>query len=233
MKDLVKSIVIAKGADVCGVADISRFGEFPAGFSPLDIWAGCRSVVSFGVALPKGLSQVDSRLIYGHFNDNFKEIVDRISIECAKKIERELECTVVPIPCDTPYDSWDEETMTGKGLLSMRHVAVQCGLGVIGKSSLLLNPGFGNMLALGAFLTDLEMESDPYSEDICLPNCSLCVDSCPAHAISDKHINQALCRPTAFGQTKRGFETVECNKCRVVCPMRFGKRSDKNHGFLG
>lgn len=133
---------------------------------------------------------------------------------------------MVPIPCDTPYDFWDEETMTGKGILSMRHVAVQCGLGLIGKSSLLLNPGFGNMLALGAFLTDMEMKSDPYSQDICLPNCSLCVDSCPAHAILDKHIDQALCRPNTFGRTKRGFETVECNKCRMGCPMRYGKKTD-------
>jgi epoxyqueuosine reductase QueG len=228
MKDLVKSIVIENGADVCGVAEISRFGEFPTGFSPLDVWAGCRSVVSFGMAIPKGLSQVDSRLIYGHFNEEAAVIVDRISMACAKKIERELECKVVPIPCDTPYDFWDEETMTGKGILSMRHVAVQCGLGTIGKSSLLLNPRFGNHLVLGAFLTDLDMESDPYSEDICLPNCCLCVDKCPVHAISEKHITQSLCRPNAFGRAKRGFGTVECNNCRMVCPMRFGKKPDKD-----
>lgn len=222
MKDRIKGIVLTGGADVCGVSHVDRFADSPKGFSPLDIWADCRSVVAFGTALPKGLSLVDSRLIYEHFNNDVKAAVDRICLESAKKIEREWGCLAVPLPCDGPYDYWDEETKTGKGILSMRHAAVNCGLGTIGKSSLLINPAFGNMLVLGAFLLDIILESDPFCEDICLPNCSKCIDACSAHAISDKQVNQALCRSNAFGKTKRGFATVECNRCRTVCPMRFG-----------
>jgi epoxyqueuosine reductase QueG len=54
-----------------------------------------------------------------------------------------------------------------------------CELGTIVKNSLLLNPGYGNMLTLGAFLTDVELESDSSSEDICIPSCSKCIDVCP------------------------------------------------------
>jgi len=222
MKDRIRSIVLAEGADVCGISHVNRFADMPEGFSPLDIWADCRSVVAFGTALPKGLTAVDSRLIYEHFNTEACGIVDRICLASVRKIERELQCLAVPIPCDVPYDCWDEETMTGKGILSMRHSAVRCGLGTIGKSSLLLNPEYGNMLVIGAFLLNIALESDPLSEDICLQNCSKCISACPAHAISDRHVNQALCRPTAYGNTKRGFATVECNRCRTVCPMRFG-----------
>ncbi|NNJ31713.1 hypothetical protein [Lacrimispora defluvii] len=31
----------------------------------------------------------------------------------------------------------------------------------------------------------------------------------------------------SYGKTKRGFETVECNRCRTVCPMGFGIRKGK------
>jgi len=223
MRDLIKSIVLAEGADVCGVSHVDRFEDSPEGFSPLDLWADCRSVVAFGAALPKGLSLVDSSLIYEHFNCDICEMVDRICITSAKKIEREWGCLAVPIPCDGPYDYWDEKTKTGKGLLSMRHTAVKCGLGTIGKSSLLINPEYGNMIIIGAFLLNIPLESDPLCEDICLPNCSKCIDACSAHAIAERQVDQALCRPNAFGTTKRGFATIECNSCRVACPMRFGK----------
>lgn len=227
MKDRIKSIVLAEGADVCGVCDVNRFADSPKGFSPLDIWADCHSVVAFGTALPKGLSLVDSRLIYEHFNNDICGVVDRICLSSVKKIEREFSCLAVPIPCDGPYDYWDEDTKTGKGLLSMRHTAVKCGLGTIGKSSLLINPEYGNMIIIGAFLLNVDLESDPLSEDTCLPNCSKCIDACSAHAIADRQVDQALCRPNAFGKTKRGFATVECNRCRMVCPMRFGKTVER------
>lgn len=155
MKDRIRKIVLSEGADVCGFAGVERFAEAPEGFSPRDIWADFRSVVAFGIALPKGLLDVSPRIVYGYYNDVIKNKADLICAMSAKHIEKEFDCKVVPIPSDTPYDFWDEETITGKGILSMRHTAVLCGLGTIGKNSLLLNPGYGNMLTLGAFLTNL------------------------------------------------------------------------------
>lgn len=223
MKDRIREIVVAEGADVCGIAGIERFAEAPEGFSPLDIWSKCRSVVAFGIALPKGLLDVSPRIVYGHYNDISTGKVDSICAIIAKRIEKEFGGLVVPIPSDTPYDFWDESALTGKGIISMKHTAVLCGLGTIGKSSLLLNPSYGNILTLGVFLTDLELDSDPLSEDICIPGCSKCVDACPVHAISDRRVNQALCRANTYSKTKRGFGTTECNRCRTVCPVRFGK----------
>jgi epoxyqueuosine reductase QueG len=223
MKDRIREIVMAEGADVCGFSDVERFADAPESFSPRDIWANCRSVVAFGIALPKGLIDVSPRIVYGHYNEVIKNKADLICAMSAKRIEKEFGGRAVPIPSDTPYDFWDESTLTGKGIISMKHTAVLCGLGTIGKSSLLLNPGYGNMLTLGAFLTDLELESDPLSEDICIPGCSKCIDACPPHAISDRSVNQTLCRPNTYSKTKRGFGTTECNRCRAVCPVRFGK----------
>jgi epoxyqueuosine reductase QueG len=105
----------------------------------------------------------------------------------------------------------------------MRHIAVECGLGAIGKNSLLLNPHYGSMLIIGAVLTDLQLESDDYCKNICISGCTKCMDACPANAIYDYQVNQKACRLNAYGNNKRGFATVECNSCRTICPMRFGE----------
>ncbi len=222
MKEQIRTIVLQNGADVCGFATMDRFADAPEGFSPLDVWKDCKSVISLGIALPKGLTYTDSNLIYGYFNADAAKQLDKISFQSAKLIEREFKAIAMPLPCDGPYDYWQEETMTGKGIISMRHVATACGLGTIGKNSLLLNPKYGTMLIVGAILTNLELASDEYSKDICIPGCSKCINSCPAHAIENRTVNQKACRTNTFGKSKRGFDTVECKACRTVCPRKFG-----------
>ena len=224
MKETIRARILELGADVCGFAAAERFCEAPEGFAPTDLYGDCRSVITVGIALPKGLLRVEPRMLYGHFNADILHRLDVLTLAAAKCIEREFGGICVPVPSDGPYEYWDSETMTGKGLLSLRHAAVACGLGQIGKSSLLLNPQYGNRLVLGALLTDLALESDPLCKDICIPGCTKCVQSCPAGAICDKRIVQSKCRTNTYGKTARGFDTVNCNSCRSSCPMRDGVR---------
>ena len=200
MENEIKKIITELGADVCGIASVERFGEAPIGFAPTDLYAECKTVIAIGIALPKGL------------------------------LEEKYNCKAVPVPCDTPSEYWEPETMTAKGMLSMKHVAVQCGIGQVGKSSLLLNSIYGNRLTIGAILTDLKLSSDELCEDICISSCKLCEEICPVHAIKDKRVDQKRCRPNLFGKTARGYVTMECNRCRTVCPMRFGKSTTDEKG---
>lgn len=222
MENKSKQILLKCGADVCGIAGIERFVSAPAGFSPRELYRECRSVLVFGKALPKGLTKVDSRLLYGHYNTFLCSEVDRVALQGAKRLEEELGATAVPLPCDAPYEYWEKETLTGKGLLSMKHSAVLAGLGTLGKNSLLIHPKYGNLLTLGAILTDLELRSDALCEEVCIRGCRRCVDACPVHAIHNGIVDQSLCRPHSYGKTARGFETVDCNRCRVVCPVCCG-----------
>lgn len=227
----IKSIIETLDADVCGIAAVERFSEAPQGFSPTDIYAECKSVIAFGAAIPKGALTSGPGLIYSHFNGSvICSRVDEIALFAAKKIEAEYGCTVVPLPCDAPNDYWEPDNLTAKGLISMKHTAVLCGLGQLGKSTLLLNPQFGNLLTVGAVLTNLSLESDELCENICIPRCRRCIEACPVQAIGEQHVDQKLCRPNTYGKTARGFDTVKCNCCRSVCPMRFGKTSDVSQG---
>jgi epoxyqueuosine reductase QueG len=220
----IKELVLNLGADVCGIANIERFFEAPAGFHPRDIFPACKSVIMFGIALPKGLTVVEPRLIYGHFNYGTCPEVDWIAFRAAKKIEGLYGGYAVPLPSDGPYEYWNEEKLEGRGLISLKHAAVLAGLGTLGKSTLLLNEKYGNLLTLGAVLTELDLASDPPVESICIEGCNLCIKNCPPQALDGRHVNQKKCRPNTYGTNARGFDTVNCSKCRTVCPMRFGKK---------
>jgi len=222
-EEQVKSIILNLGADLCGIANIDRFADTPDGFHPLDIYKECKSVIVFAKRLPKGLAYVNPRIVYNHANNLSKNEVDRITYEASILIEQ-LDCVVVPLPCDGPYEYWEKDNLKGKGLLSMRHAAVRAGLGSLGKNTLLINKLYGNFLTLGAVLTDLDLKSDPLSEELCIENCRLCLDNCPVKALDGKIAIQRLCRPHAYATNDRGFEVVNCNKCRTVCPVKFGKR---------
>ena len=217
-EEWIKQYALENGADVCGIGAIERFESFPQGFSPTDIWNKCKSVIAFGIALPKGLFDVEARLIYAHYNELICTVMDELLLKTAKKLEETYNCHAVPMPADGPYEYWDAERMHGKGLVSMKHAAVACGLGEIGKSTLLLNETYGNRLVLGILLTDLELESDPLVTGICIKGCTKCIDNCPVHAITEDGVNQKACRTNTYGTNARGFGTVDCNRCRAMCP---------------
>ncbi|MGE4589194.1 MAG: epoxyqueuosine reductase [Acidaminococcaceae bacterium] len=222
MKEEIRNAILGLGADLCGFAAVERFTEAPKGFQPQDIFSGCQTVVVIAMGLPKGLLAVDSRIIYGYFNEMSCPIVDKISFQTAQFLERTYGQIAVPLPCDSPYDYWNSEKMEGRGLLSMKHAAVQAGLGALGKNSLLLNDRYGNLLTVGAVLTDIKVESDPIAASICIEGCDLCIKTCPVQALDGVGANQKSCRAKAYGKTERGFGTVNCNKCRAICPRRFG-----------
>jgi epoxyqueuosine reductase QueG len=222
MKEDVRKIFMRLGADVCGVANVDRFEAAPSGFSPRDIFPDCRSVVVFGLAIPVGTTQVNPRIVYKQFSRISRVELDRIAFHASLELERGFRAYAVPLPSDDPYDYWNAEQLEGRGILSMRHAAVLAGLGTLGKNTMLLNRGFGNTLNLGAVLTSLDLPSDALDESVCLPDCRLCLDSCPAGALDGVSVNQKLCRMNTYATNERGFDVTKCNVCRIVCPMRYG-----------
>lgn len=221
-KEEIRNLVLSAGADICGFANIDRINSAPEGFAPTDVYKDCRSVLVLGLALTKGLSQVSPQLIYNYYNSYIITMVDDLLLRTAKQIEKKFGGFAVPLPSDMA-GSWNEETKTAHGILSMKHLAVQAGIGFMGKNTILCNEHFGNLMTIGAILLNIDLPSDNLCKNYCPPKCHICIDNCPAHAINeDGTVNQNLCRPIAYGTTFRGYSTVECNRCRMGCPLRFG-----------
>jgi len=109
MKKQIKEFIMNLGADACGVANIDCFSEAPVGFHPKDIFGDCKSVIVFGIALPRRLTKVDPGLIYGYFNNNSCSKVDEIAFRTAKEIERLYGGYAVLLPSDDPYEYWNSK----------------------------------------------------------------------------------------------------------------------------
>lgn len=105
------------------------------------------------------------------------------------------------------------------GLLSLKHIAVQAGLGVLGYNSLLITEQFGPRLRLTAVVTNAEMKPDtPMDKKFCETCQTSCIALCPAKALrkpggkSHYELNKFACsqylgtRPT-------------CAICLKVCPI--------------
>jgi epoxyqueuosine reductase len=224
MEEQIKNIFLKLGADLCGIANIDRFVDAPKGFHPSNIYPDCKSVIVFALSIPRGTALVNPRIIYQHFNHISPVELDRIAYFAAGKIEKNYSNAIaVPLPADGPYDFWDAGNLEGRGVLSMKHAAVYAGIGALGKSTILLNSKYGNMLCIGAVLTNLDLHTDAPAENICIENCRICIDSCPVSAIGEESVNQKLCRNNAYGANDRGFDVVNCNKCRTKMPHVFGK----------
>jgi epoxyqueuosine reductase len=218
----VKEIFSNLGADLCGIAPAERFEAAPAGFHPTDIYTACRSVVAFAKRELSGTLFAESLVPYSYVGQLVIGEVDHLGLCASRELEM-LGCRAVPIPTDDPYEHWEPERLRGMGILSMRHAGYLAGLGRLGNSTLLINEDYGNMIQIGAVLLDVELEGDPLATyEACLPDCNICIDTCPEGALDGDTVDQALCRPRCIVVNERGFTLKRCNLCRVECPHSLG-----------
>ena len=220
--ETIKVVAHGLGVDLCGIAPTERFEGAPRGFRPEDIYSKCKSVLVFAKRLPREALRAESCVAYGHVNTVVNIEVDLLAVELSRRLEAEG-VGAVPVPSDDPYEHWEPDRLYGRAILSLRHAGQLAGLGRLGRNTLLINEGFGNMIQIGAVLLDAELQGDPLaSYDVCPPDCRLCIDACPVGALDGETVDQKLCRPLACHQTERGFVLKKCNACRKVCPHALG-----------
>ena len=218
----IKKRAIQYGADICGVAPVARFVDAPKGFHPCDIYPDCRSVVVFASHFPLSTLQAKTNAPYTLVRNKMVDKLDWISFHVSGELETEGVVSV-PIPSAEPYEYWDAGRNHGRGILSLKHAGVLAGLGVFGKNTLLINEKFGNMIWLGAILVSIDLEPDPIaSYEGCISGCTVCIDSCPQHALDGITIDQKLCRERSISYTYGGGWVLSCNICRKICPYHKG-----------
>jgi epoxyqueuosine reductase QueG len=220
--ETVKKRANQLGADICGIAPVDRFTNAPKGFHPCDIYPECKSVVVFAARFPLSTLQAKTNSPYTLVRNKMVDKVDWISFYMSSEVETEGVVSI-PIPSADPYDYWDVDRTHGRGILSLKHAGVLAGLGILGKNTLLMNERFGNMIWLGAILVSIDLEPDPIaSYEGCDSECTLCIDSCPQHALDGTTIDQKLCRQRSISYNYGGGWVLSCNICRKVCPYHKG-----------
>lgn len=222
---VIKELAEQLGADLCGVAPVSRFEKAPQGFHPRDIFPQTKSVLVIAKRFLEGPFHACSPIPYSVTNDVILAEVTRLTCELCDRLERQGRLCAVPVPSE-PYEYWDAPNRTGRGLLSLKHAGRLAGLGTMGKNTLLTNSEFGNRICLGAALLDVELPGDAMADyRLCDEDCRLCIDACPVRAIDASTVNQKLCRGNSQGHTAKGEPIYVCNKCRAICPNGRGTQT--------
>ena len=118
-----------------------------------------------------------------------------------------------------------------------RDHAQRCGLGWIGKHTLLIHPDLGSWLLLGQIITTLVIEADelqPPMTDHC-GTCTRCIDACPTDCIRPYQLDASRCisyltiehresiEPTL--QPLMGDWVAGCDVCQQVCPFNANAES--------
>lgn len=219
----IKEIAKRCGADLGFIASVERFEHAPAGFHPRDIFPPTRSIIAFGRKIPDSAFASRAPVPYTVLTTLVLNEVYQLTLRIVRELE-DLGVAAVPVPSE-PYEYWDKEAMTGKGIMSLRHAAHLAGMGMIGRNHLLTNRIYGNRITLGAVLTDIALVPDPIdNEPGCPSDCNMCRTVCPVNAISDDGVVQKLCRSKSEGYNEKGYYLYWCWACREKCPNSKGKR---------
>jgi epoxyqueuosine reductase QueG len=224
-----------------GYASVDRFLDAPELHHPKRICRNAETVIVFGIAVPRGmLKSPDYNLYALHrtYHSAYMRI-DGISLALCNYIESLGKYLAVPIPSYAPmvfhqFEPW--------GIMSLKHAAVNAGLGCFGRSGQVYHPQYGALLRLGAVVTDAVIESDPLlAPDPCPPKCTACSRACPSKAFdADGKFNKMTClghtikhaiypltlnSEAGLKKIERVINTaghnywIDCDECLKVCSL--------------
>ncbi|HJX24437.1 MAG TPA: hypothetical protein VJ574_08575, partial [Candidatus Bathyarchaeia archaeon] len=140
---------------------------------------------------------------------------------------------VVPLPYRTPeyfrafakHPSHKEQL---RGVIPLKYAATKAGLGVIGKSSLLITPQYGPRVRLAAIVTNAPLVPDtPLDVDFC-GGCVVCERVCVGKAFHEGRHDPELCWRAEWdlGEPLPGLPFKVCTAlCVKLCPV--GKLKEK------
>jgi ferredoxin len=118
-------------------------------------------------------------------------------------------------------------------------VAVDAGLGTIGRMGLLMTPGLGPRVRISVVTTDMPLDHDPPRPDRTMlhfcDRCLKCAENCPVGAIprEGRKEDSGVPRWQINSEKCYHFWTVsgtDCGRCMSVCP--YAHRDDAFHRFI-
>jgi len=250
-EDLKKNIQKFMGPWVTeiGFAPVNRFDKAPEKHHPAKICKNAETVIVFGIGVPRGmLHSPDYRLYFLHrtYHSVYMHL-DELGLKLCNFIESQDSYLAVPIPTFAPLVY---ENMMPWGVLSLKHAAVNAGLGAFGRSGLMYHPEHGAMLRLGAVVTSAPLPGDPIVDKFpCPEKCRACQEICPSGAFdANGNFKKEVCLPYSTKHAiypialrdEKGFKHIEriintagynywltCTECLRVCPLN--RTSSKKH----
>ena len=187
----IKELIKAKGIDLVGIADAQDLILSHPPRPASDLMPSAKSVIVMAVAHSLGSVYSPDIMLWTRSKMQTSRLLDETAEEIGRMLEREGFLTL-PISADKPVEILKHDPKTGKkfrqtrtvAFLSLKHAAMSCGMGKIGKNNLLLTPEFGPHQRLCAIVTEAVLEPDARQDfDLC-KGCNKCAEACPSGALT-------------------------------------------------
>ncbi|MEO0205205.1 MAG: hypothetical protein ABIL22_00845 [candidate division WOR-3 bacterium] len=208
IKQEIKEFLKKFGVKIVG------FGNIPEDVVILEINHKYPRVIVFGYPISdQVLNTITDHptLIYKQHYKTVNWLLDQAAYHLVQFIE-EKGGRAIAIPASQTVD-WQNQ----KGHISHKLLAVECGLGYIGRSGLVVHPEYGARVRYISVLTDLEFEPDKKITGDCRA-CKKCIIACPAGAISEQGVDlkKCLAKLKEFSRIQ-GIGQYICGVCVRVC----------------
>ncbi len=190
----VKQMAYALGADMVGIAPVSRFDGQPHMLHPKAHLPEAKSVICFGIHHP------DASVEWcGEPNPNYPEAfqigmipkLDTMCYRIAKMLEKEGYPTVAQ-PCTTYWRHRKYKDIPYEHAATFSHMAafVACGLGEYGYHGMVMSPEYGPRERIISIITSAELEPDPlYNGAPLCDECKMCARVCPGRNYEAEKLN--------------------------------------------
>ncbi len=182
------------GTDLVGFLNLSDYHS-PNSPDPRDYLPNAKSIVVLALRNLSGAFETNTWSRMPSYLYCPEVFGNSLAFQLARYLEDEYKSKVFIVQIHRPFEITDQTYRMPIGTVSLRHAAVQCGLAVWGKNTLVLTKEFGPRVGFIGILNEVDIPSD---KPITLYNpcskCSFpCWEKCPGNAFQDGKVLSHRC----------------------------------------
>ena len=196
----IKKILHDESIDIVGIADAQNLILAHPPRPATALIPSARSVIVMAVAHSLGAAYSPDVMLWTRSKMQTSRLLDAAAEKIGRMLEREGFLSL-PISADKPVEVFKQNPETGRkfrqtrtlGFLSLKHAAITCGMGELGRNNLLLTPEFGPHQRLSAIVTEAPLTADSRRELNLCQDCEKCIEACPSGALKADHYDVDPC----------------------------------------
>ncbi len=248
----IKMKALELGFSSVGITTADDFSEYEAEISSREdykLWTEGRGRLATGACprsyYPEGKSIICATFGFGDIDypEELTRYIGRAYLSRAYVPEAHSISGIRVAEFERHINSLGIDIYHGRYQLPCRMACARAGLVTYGKNNFAYSPEHGSFVILYTFLVDAELLYDePTVERPCPPNCRLCMDACPTHAILEPgrlhpqscvlYNNTGLTIPPEEIRGALGTHLHGCDVCQAACPrnqkvLKNARRKDK------
>ncbi len=217
----LRKFVFDEGASLFGVAKMAAAEKWIYALSSKTLKELDRAIsVGFHLSnrVLEDIETGPTKLYYFHYQ-RVNVFLDELGLKVTNFIQS-AGWEALPIPASQLVD-WEHQ----RAHVSHKHVAVQAGLGWIGRNNLLVSPSFGSRQRLITVLTNMPLRTDEPMSWGC-GECRACLSSCPSSSIKEDpadfdhlgcyHQIKALVKAAGISQNICGLCVKACRGKKTI-----------------